>query len=449
MKEVTRKAESEVFNRMSGILNDADVRMCDRWKGGISVRNQECIAMLLAGGQGTRLGILTRKLAKPAVPFGGKYRIIDFTLSNCSNSGIYTVGVLTQYQPLILNSYIGIGSHWDLDKKQGGVTVLPPYVRQDGGHWYLGTANAVYQNIDFVDQFDPAYVVVLSGDHIYKMDYSLLLDYHKEKEADATIAVIPVPWEDTHRFGIMNTGMHNEITEFQEKPAKAKNNLASMGVYMFNWQTLRKVLIEDDMDKDSDHDFGKNIIPRMLAEKRRVFAFPFRHYWKDVGTIESLWEANMDLLHDQPDLDLYERNWRIYSVNPNQPVQFIAPDARVKKSLVNEGCQIYGSVENSVLFPGVVIGENSSVKDSVIMPDTYVGKNVTIQRAILGEDCIVEDGCIIGQPGEGTEGITVLGENVVASRGKTIPGGVEINIDNCHEFGCCPSGVKDREVNGR
>ncbi|SMP68248.1 glucose-1-phosphate adenylyltransferase [Anoxynatronum buryatiense] len=407
---------------------------------------QECIAMLLAGGQGTRLGILTRKLAKPAVPFGGKYRIIDFTLSNCSNSGIYTVGVLTQYQPLILNSYIGIGSHWDLDKKRGGVTVLPPYVRHDGGHWYLGTANAVYQNIEFVDQYDPEYVLILSGDHIYKMDYSLMLDYHKEKAADATIAVIEVPWEETHRFGIMNTNLDNAIVEFQEKPREAKNNLASMGVYVFNWQLLRKILIEDEMDKSSDHDFGKNLIPRLLEEGKRIYAYPFRHYWKDVGTIESLWQANMDLLHDQPELDLYEKDWKIYSVNPNQPVQFIAPNAQVKKSLVNEGCQIYGSVENSVLFPGVVVGEGSVIKDSVIMSDTVIGKNVTIERAIIGEECTVEDDCIIGQPGEGQEEITVLGENVVTVKAKNIPGGVEINIENCHEFGCCPNGLTKQEV---
>lgn len=409
------------------------------------MKNQECVAMLLAGGQGTRLGILTRKLAKPAVPFGGKYRIIDFTLSNCANSGIYTVGVLTQYQPLILNSYIGIGSHWDLDKKRGGVTVLPPYVRHDGGHWYLGTANAVYQNIEFVDQYDPEYVLVLSGDHIYKMDYSIMLDYHKEREADVTIAVIEVPWEDTHRFGIMNTDKDNVILEFQEKPKEAKSNLASMGVYVFNWKLLRKVLIEDEMNKESDHDFGKNIIPMLLDEKKRVFAYPFRHYWKDVGTIESLWQANMDLLHDQPDLDLYEKDWKIYSVNPNQPVQFIAQGAHVSHSLINEGCQIYGSVENSVLFPGVVVGKNSVVNDSVLMSDTVIGENVTIERTIMGEECTVEDNCVIGQPGEGAEGITVLGENVVATQGKVIPGGVEINIENCHEFGCAPNGLKDRK----
>ena len=406
---------------------------------------RECVAMLLAGGQGTRLGILTRKLAKPAVPFGGKYRIIDFTLSNCANSGIYTVGVLTQYQPLILNSYIGIGSHWDLDKKRGGVTVLPPYVRHDGGHWYLGTANAVYQNIEFVDQYDPEYVLVLSGDHIYKMDYSILLDYHKEREADVTIAVIEVPWEETHRFGIMNTDKDNVILEFQEKPKEAKNNLASMGVYVFNWKLLRNVLIEDEMDKESDHDFGKNIIPKLLDEKKKIIAYPFRHYWKDVGTIESLWQANMDLLHDQPELDLYEKDWKIYSVNPNQPVQYIAPGAHVKKSLINEGCQIYGSVENSVLFPGVVVGRNSVVKDSVLMSDTVIGENVTVERTIMGEECTVEDNCVIGQPGEGPEDITVLGENVVATQGKVIPSGVEINIENCHEFGCCPNGLKDRK----
>ena len=410
------------------------------------MKKHEVIAMLLAGGQGTRLGILTRKLAKPAVPFGGKYRIIDFPLSNCSNSGIYTVGVLTQYQPLILNSYIGIGSHWDLDKKYGGVTVLPPYVRHDGGHWYLGTANAVYQNIEFVDQYDPEYVLILSGDHIYKMDYSKMIDFHKEKDADVTIAVIEVPWEETHRFGIMNTEKDNRIVEFEEKPQKAKNNLASMGVYVFNWQKLRNALIEDDLDSDSDHDFGKNVIPKILDEERKVFAYPFEHYWKDVGTIESLWQANMDLLDDSPELNLYEKDWKIYSVNPNQPVQYIGAEASVKKSLVNEGCQVYGSVERSVLFPGVIVGKGSIVKDSVIMSDVRIGENVMIERSIVGEECTVEDQCQIGQPGKGQEGITVLGENVVASKGKSIPAGVEINIENCHEFGCCPNGIHHEEV---
>ena len=412
------------------------------------MEKHECIAMLLAGGQGTRLGVLTRKLAKPAVPFGGKYRIIDFTLSNCANSGIYTVGVLTQYQPLILNSYIGIGSHWDLDKKRGGVTVLPPYVRHDGGHWYLGTANAVYQNIDFVDQYNPEYVLVLSGDHIYKMDYNILLDYHKEKQADVTLAVIEVPWEETHRFGVMITGKNNDVLEFQEKPKDedAKSNLASMGVYVFNWKQLRKFLIDDEMDNQSNHDFGKNVVPKMLEENYRLFAYPFRHYWKDVGTVQSLWQANMDLLHDNPELDLYERDWKIYSVNPNQPAQFIAPNAQLKQSLVNEGCQIYGSVENSVLFQGVFVGENSSLKDSVIMSSTKIGNNVNIERTIIGEESVIEDGCTIGQPGEGQEGITVIGENVVVKSGKTIPGGVEMNIDNCHEFGCIPHNAGEEEV---
>ncbi|SFH88651.1 glucose-1-phosphate adenylyltransferase [Tindallia magadiensis] len=410
------------------------------------MKKHEVIAMLLAGGQGTRLGILTRKLAKPAVPFGGKYRIIDFPLSNCSNSGIYTVGVLTQYQPLILNSYIGIGSHWDLDKKHGGVTVLPPYVRHDGGHWYLGTANAVYQNIEFIDQYDPEYVLILSGDHIYKMDYSKMIDEHKEKKADVTIAVIEVPWDETHRFGIMNTDDENRIMEFEEKPQKAKNNLASMGVYVFGWKKLRKALIEDDLNPESDHDFGKNIIPKMLEANERVYAYPFQHYWKDVGTIESLWQANMDLLDDNPELDLYERDWKIYSVNPNQPVQYIGEDASVKKSIVNEGCQVHGAIEKSVLFPGVSVGKGSVVRNSVIMSDVVIGENVLVEGSIIGEECTIEDGCQIGQPGKGKEGITVLGENVVVDKGKTIPAGVEINIENCHEFGCCLNGLGQREV---
>jgi glucose-1-phosphate adenylyltransferase len=323
------------------------------------------------------------------------------------------------------------------------VTVLPPYVRHDGGHWYLGTANAVYQNIDFVDQFDPEYVLILSGDHIYKMDYNILLDYHKEKQADVTLAVIEVPWEETHRFGVMITGKHNEVLEFQEKPKDedAKSNLASMGVYVFNWKQLRKFLIDDEMDNQSNHDFGKNVVPKMLEENYKLYAYPFRHYWKDVGTVQSLWQANMDLLHDNPELDLYERDWKIYSVNPNQPAQFIAANAQVKQSLVNEGCQIYGSVETSVLFQGVVVGEKSSLKDSVIMSSTKIGNNVSIERTIIGEESIIEDGCTIGQPGEGQEGITVIGENVVVKSGKTIPGGVEMNIDNCHEFGCIPHNI--------
>jgi len=388
---------------------------------------KECVAMLLAGGQGSRLGVLTKKLAKPAVPFGGKYRIIDFTLSNCNNSGIDTVGVLTQYQPLALNSYIGIGSHWDLDRRNGGVTVLPPFVKELGGEWYKGTANAVYQNIQFVDQYSPDYVLVLSGDHIYKMDYSQMLDYHKEKEADATIAVIQVPWEEAGGFGIMNTNEHDRIIEFEEKPPEPRSNLASMGVYIFNWQLLKKFLEEDEQDPRSNHDFGKNIIPMMLREGRRMFAYPFKGYWRDVGTIESLWQANMDLLTDEPKLNLNDPRWRIYSVNPTQPPQYIAPSARVTRSLVNEGCFVFGDVDRSVIFPGVFIGNGSVVKDSIIMPGVTIEANVRIEKAIVGVETVVGRDCQIGcRPEECQEcseincsGITVVeGNTVIPSKVK-------------------------------
>lgn len=352
--------------------------------------------MILAGGQGTRLGMLTKNIAKPALPFGGKYRIIDFTLSNCSNSGIDTVGVLTQYEPLVLNSYIGIGSHWDLDKKSGGVMVLPPYVKENGGNWYRGTADAVYQNLDFVEHYEPEYLLVLSGDHIYKMDYSAMLKHHKEKQADATIAVIRVPSEETYRFGIMNTDEEERIIEFQEKPENAKSDLASMGVYIFNWKKLKKHLIEEDQNPDSSLDFGKNIIPKMLNEGEKLFAYGFQGYWKDVGTVESYWEANMDLIEDDASLDLHERNWIIYSVNPSQPPQYIGPSAKVTESLLNEGCQIFGEVSHSVIFPGVYIGKGAVVKDSVIMANAIIGDHAKIEKSIIAEKAIIQKKEIIG-----------------------------------------------------
>lgn len=357
---------------------------------------KEIVAMILAGGQGSRLGVLTKKIAKPAVPFGGKYRIIDFTLSNCSNSGIYTVGVLTQYQPLELNSHIGIGSSWDLDRRDGGVFVLPPYQSENGGNWYRGTAHAIYQNISFIDNYDPEYVLVLSGDHIYKMDYTKMLKYHKEKEADATIAVFEVTKEEATRFGIMNTKEDNVIYEFEEKPPVPKSTKASMGVYIFNWKMLRKYLKEDAADKNSNNDFGKNIIPKLLGDDKKLVAYPFQGYWKDVGTTESLWEANMDLLREDNELDIHDYNWRIYSVNPSRPAQYIGPEASVSNSLVVEGCVIYGQVENSVLFPGVYIGKNAKVKDSVLMPNVKIGDNVVVDKAILGTDAIIRRDCILG-----------------------------------------------------
>ncbi|MCR4943242.1 MAG: glucose-1-phosphate adenylyltransferase [Clostridium sp.] len=357
---------------------------------------KEIVAMILAGGQGSRLGVLTKSVAKPAVPFGGKYRIIDFPLSNCSNSGIYTVGVLTQYKPLELNAHIGIGNPWDLDRRDGGVSVLPPYQKEKGGNWYKGTANAIYQNIEFVDRYDPEYVLILSGDHIYKMDYSKMLSFHKKNNADATIAVIEVPKEEADRFGIMNTNDDMSIYEFEEKPKHPKSNLASMGIYIFNWKTLKKYLKDDENDKDSSNDFGKNIIPKMIDENLNMFAYPFEGYWKDVGTISSLWEANMDLLSKDNKLNLYNEEWRIYSVNHSSPAQYIGEEAKVKKSLVVEGCYIEGDVNNSVIFQGVSIGKNSVVTDSVIMPNVKIGDNVTINKAIVGAGANIRRGAIVG-----------------------------------------------------
>lgn len=373
---------------------------------------KECIAMILAGGQGSRLGVLTKRVAKPAVPFGGKYRIIDFALSNCTNSGIDTVGVLTQYQPLALNAYIGIGSPWDLDRKNGGVSILPPFVRANGGEWYKGTANAVYQNIDFIDAHNPDYVLVLSGDHIYKMNYAKMLDFHKEHQASATIGVIEVPWQEANRFGIMNVDEQHTIIEFEEKPPNPKSNLASMGIYIFSWPLLRDYLIEDENDPSSSNDFGKNVIPRMLDNHEPMLAYPFQGYWKDVGTLESLWEANMDLLGEDPGLDLSERSWRIYSVNPTQPPQFLAHSAMVQNSLVNEGCIVYGQVQGSVLFPGVRIGVNSKVFDSVLMPNVQIGENVTIHKSIIGNGTVINDRSIIGEMPPSSE-LTVIGEELV------------------------------------
>ncbi len=356
----------------------------------------EIVAMILAGGQGSRLGVLTKNLAKPAVPYGGKYRIIDFPLSNCSNSGIYSVGVLTQYKPLELNAHIGIGSPWDLDRRDGGVSILPPYQEEKGGKWYKGTANAIYQNIEFIDRYDPEYVLVLSGDHIYKMDYSNMLDYHKEKQADVTIAVIDVTLEEATRFGIMNTNEDLSIYEFEEKPAEPKSTKASMGIYIFNWKELKKYLKEDEADPESSNDFGKDIIPKMLNDNLKMFAYPFKGYWKDVGTIKSLWEANMDLLNNDSGLNLYEDNLRIYSASDVSPAQYLGPNANVKNSLITDGCAVYGHVENSVIFQNVYIGKNTVIKDSVIMPNAKIGDNVVIEKAIVGDSVKIRRECKVG-----------------------------------------------------
>ena len=360
----------------------------------------EIVAMILAGGQGSRLGVLTKKLAKPAVPFGGKYRIIDFPLSNCSNSGIYTVGVLTQYKPLELNAHIGIGSPWDLDRRDAGVRILPPYQEEKGGYWYKGTANAIYQNTEFIDSYNPEYVLILSGDHIYKMNYDEMLEKHKSSNADATIAVINVSIDEASRFGIMNTREDHSIYEFEEKPKVPKSTLASMGIYIFNWKTLKKYLREDELDRFSSNDFGKNIIPKMIKDNLKMMAYPFEGYWKDVGTIQSLWEANMDLLDEDNKLNLYDKEWKIYSSNQVSIAQYIGEEALIKNSLIVEGCTVYGNVEDSVLFQGVKIGKKAIIKDSVIMPNASIGDNVIIEKAIIGSDAIIRKGCRIGDGNE-------------------------------------------------
>ncbi|UPM54928.1 glucose-1-phosphate adenylyltransferase [Gottfriedia acidiceleris] len=371
---------------------------------------KKCVAMLLAGGKGSRLSSLTKELAKPAVAFGGKYRIIDFTLSNCTNSGIDTVGVLTQYQPLVLNSYIGIGSAWDLDRLNGGVTVLPPYSEASGVKWYTGTASAIYQNLNYIKQYQPEYVLILSGDHIYKMDYSKMLDYHIEKEADVSISVIEVPIDEASRFGIMNTNDEMDIIEFEEKPQYPKSNLASMGIYIFKWNVLKEFLEMDDRNPESSNDFGKDVIPLLLEEKKKVVAYPFKGYWKDVGTVKSLWEANMDLLNEDSELNIYDRDWRIYSVNPNQPPQYIAPTAIVEDSLINEGCVVEGYISHSVLFQGVTIGEGSLIKDSVVMPGCVIGKDVRIESAVVAPGMVIPDGSLLGPEKDYEEVILVTSE---------------------------------------
>lgn len=356
---------------------------------------KEMLAMILAGGQGSRLGVFTKRIAKPAVSFGGKYRIIDFVLSNCSNSGVDTVGVLTQYRPLILNSHIGMGSHWDLDRINGGVYVLQPYMNEKEGNWYKGTAHAIHQNMNFIDSYNPEYVLILSGDHIYKMDYSKMLEYHKEKNAKATIAVIEVPWDETSRFGIMNTNSDGSVYEFEEKPSEAKSNLASMGVYIFDWKMLRDYFIQSENENLNYEDFGKNLIPRMLEDNQGMYAYPYKGYWRDVGTIQSLWDANMDLIKSRETLDLQDSKWKIYTNTMAMPPQYIGKNAVTNNSLVADGCMILGSVEQSVLSHGVLVGENSKIKDSVIMPNVTIGKNVIIEKAMIGEGAIIEDNVII------------------------------------------------------
>ena len=377
---------------------------------------QEVVAMLLAGGQGSRLGVLTRKVAKPAVPFGGKYRIIDFPLSNCANSGIEAVGVLTQYQPLVLNDYLGNGQPWDLDNDNAGVHILSPYEQKDGANWYSGTANAIYQNINFIERYDPEYVLILSGDHIYKMDYSKMISFHAEHNADCTIAVIDVPLEEASRFGIMNTNPDGSIYEFEEKPAHPKSTNASMGIYVFTWEKLRKYLVLDAADTNSSNDFGKNVLPNMLANGERMFAYEFEGYWKDVGTIDSLWEANMDLLDPNIPLDLNDDTWKIYSRNPVVPPQYIAEGASVQNSMIADGCDIAGSIEFSVLFSNVVVKPGAVVQDSIIMPGCVIEEGAVVQYAIVSENTVIGKNAVVGARPEDIEdkdkwGIAVIGDN--------------------------------------
>lgn len=386
------------------------------------MHKKECVAMLLAGGQGSRLGVLTRKVAKPAVPFGGKYRIIDFPLSNCFNSGIDTVGVLTQYKPLALNSYIGIGSAWDLDRINGGVYVLPPFVKEEGGQWYKGTADAICQNINFIDRFNPEYVLILSGDHIYKMDYSLMLEFHQERKADVTIGVIEVPWDEASRFGIMSSDENCRITQFDEKPEEAQSNQASMGIYIFNWPILRKYLLEDELDLHSTRDFGHDIIPKMLKLNHKLMAYPFEGYWKDVGTIESLWQANMDLLDEKSQLNMYDSKWRIYSANPPRPPHYTAETAKINSSIVSEGCLVFGEVKNSVIFPDVYIGKGASVRNSVVMAGVHIEDHVVIDHAIIGRKAVLKQGTIISSDFElnGQQKIVVVAADMIIPPHSTV-----------------------------
>jgi glucose-1-phosphate adenylyltransferase len=397
-------------------------------------RKKECIAMLLAGGQGSRLYVLTEKNAKPAVPFGGKYRIIDFPMSNCVNSGIDTVGVLTQYQPLVLNEYIGNGQPWDLDRVHGGVMVLPPYQGKKSSDWYRGTANAIYQNMAFIRRYSPDYVLILSGDHIYKMDYSEMLDLHKKSNADCTIAVLEVPMEEAHRFGILSTDSEGRITEFEEKPKEPKSNKASMGIYIFSREVLEEYLTRDELDPNSSNDFGKNVIPAMLSDGKRMFSYTFDGYWKDVGTIQSLWEANMDLLGEKPKFDIHDKNWRIFYRNNAEPPQFIRDGAIIDNSLITEGCDVAGTVINSVISSGVKIEAGAVVRDSVIMSGVTVKSGAVIDYSIIDADTVIERDAVIGEKlGDGAK-ITVIASGIEIPQGKTVAAGSMIDRSNADKL---------------
>ena len=388
-------------------------------------KKNECIAMLLAGGQGSRLGVLTKNIAKPAVPYGGKYRIIDFPLSNCVNSGIYTVGVLTQYQPLELNDYIGNGGPWDLDRANGGVHILSPYQQIEGTEWYKGTANAIYQNIQFIDRYNPEYVAVLSGDHIYKMDYAKMLQFHKQKDAACTIAMLEVPWEEASRFGLMFVDDDGRITAFEEKPKNPKSNKASMGVYMFTWEKLRKYLIDDEADPDSSNDFGKNVIPAMHEAGERLFAYGFDGYWKDVGTIDSLWEANLDLLNPKANIDLSDNSWKIYGRGAVTAPQYVSDKAVIENSLAAEGCEIEGKVDYSVLFSNVTVEEGAFVDYSIVMPGAVIKKGAVVQYAMVAENAVIEEGAVVGENPEKCDnlenwGVSVVGAGVTVGKNATV-----------------------------
>ena len=395
---------------------------------------KECVAMLLAGGQGTRLGALTRKVAKPAVPFGGKYRIIDFTLSNTINSDIDTIGVLTQYQPFDLNQYIGNGQPWDLDRLEGGAFVLPPYQKAKSGEWYKGTANAIYQNIDFVDRYSADYVLILSGDHIYKMDYNKMLQYHIAKGADCTIAVQNVPIEEASRFGIMNTDSDDKIFEFEEKPKQPKSTKASMGIYIFTWAKLKKYLIEDELNKDSHNDFGKNIIPNMLNAGEQMYTYDFKGYWKDVGTISSLWEANMDILDNDSGINLSDSDWKIYARNTAEPPHFVGSGAKISNAVVSEGCVVQGEVVNSIISRGATIEKGAIINDSIVMPNAVIKAGATVNHSIIGWNAIIESDAKVGSYQEkaiaGEWQIAVVGPNVTVASGEVVKAGAMLEEDN-------------------
>ncbi len=398
------------------------------------MKKTECVAMLLAGGQGSRLGVLTQNVAKPAVPYGGKYRIIDFPLSNCANSGIDTVGVLTQYQPLELNDYIGSGKTWDLDRLEGGVHVLPPYQKSTGSDWYKGTANAIYQNIAFIERYDPEYVLVLSGDHIYKMDYSKMIKQHKATGSDCTIAVLDVSLEEAKRFGIMNANPDGTIYEFEEKPAQPKSTLASMGIYVFTWEKLRKYLCEDAETEGSSNDFGKNIIPAMLGDNQKMMVYRFDDYWKDVGTVESLWDANLDLLNPNIDLNLADPNWKIYSKNEGLPPQYISADAKIENSLIAEGSEVCGNVDFSILFSNVTVEKDANVMYSLIMPGAKIESGATVKYAIVAENAVIKSGAVIGESPEDCKeldnwGIAVIGDGLTVGKNATVGAKVMVKED--------------------